>query len=228
MSATPTGPSDEPTDLSVGGGRDREERDRERQERERYYRYLFVTCSLCLNMLHFWSWTRRKRSESGWSILQQQSFAHPCLFQSIDGALQHWAGLTPARKKRGPGRTEEPLRLSPPHPAGLDQDRVGREKVFGSAFALSPVGSTEKSTQVNRDQNSVKNLLPEGVKGEKGSPGDALGDGEREPNKKECEPIVTTSPLPNLTLTAFKVSEFWRPSQLYQSKIHSLCGGASI
>merc|ERR550517_1269426 len=36
MSATPTGPSDEPTDLSVGGGRDREERDRERQERERY------------------------------------------------------------------------------------------------------------------------------------------------------------------------------------------------
>ena len=53
MSATPTGPSDEPTDLSVGGGRDREERDRERQERERYYRYLFVPCSLCLNMLHF-------------------------------------------------------------------------------------------------------------------------------------------------------------------------------
>ena len=36
--ATPTGPSDEPTDLSVGGGREREERDRERQERERYYR----------------------------------------------------------------------------------------------------------------------------------------------------------------------------------------------
>ena len=31
--------SDEPTDLSVGGGREREERDRERQERERYYRY---------------------------------------------------------------------------------------------------------------------------------------------------------------------------------------------
>jgi hypothetical protein len=30
--------SDEPTDLSVGGGRGREERDRERQERERYYR----------------------------------------------------------------------------------------------------------------------------------------------------------------------------------------------
>ena len=29
-------PSDEPTDLSVGGGR--EERDRERVERERYYR----------------------------------------------------------------------------------------------------------------------------------------------------------------------------------------------
>merc|ERR1719150_599041 len=40
MSATPTGPSDEPTDLSVGGGRDREERDRERQERERYYSQL--------------------------------------------------------------------------------------------------------------------------------------------------------------------------------------------
>merc|ERR1719328_783655 len=36
--ATPNGPSDEPTDLSVGGGREREERDRERQERERYYR----------------------------------------------------------------------------------------------------------------------------------------------------------------------------------------------
>ena len=53
MSATPTGPSDEPTDLSVGGGRDREERDRERQERERYYRYLFVPCSLRLNMLSF-------------------------------------------------------------------------------------------------------------------------------------------------------------------------------
>merc|ERR1719150_1688979 len=33
MSATPTGPSDEPTDLSVGGGRDR-------QERERYYSQL--------------------------------------------------------------------------------------------------------------------------------------------------------------------------------------------
>jgi len=38
--ATPTGPSDEPTDLSVGGGREREERDRERQERERYYSQL--------------------------------------------------------------------------------------------------------------------------------------------------------------------------------------------
>jgi len=33
-------PSDEPTDLSVGGGRDREERDRERLERERYYSQL--------------------------------------------------------------------------------------------------------------------------------------------------------------------------------------------
>jgi len=33
-------PSDEPTDLSVGGGREREERDRERQERERYYSQL--------------------------------------------------------------------------------------------------------------------------------------------------------------------------------------------
>ena len=49
--------------------------------------------------------------------------------------------------------------------------------------------------------------------------------GEREPNKKECDPIVTTSSLPNLTLTASKVSEFRRPTQLYQSKIHSLCGG---
>ena len=38
MATGPTGPSDEPTDLSVGGGREREERDRERQERERYYR----------------------------------------------------------------------------------------------------------------------------------------------------------------------------------------------
>jgi len=33
-------PSDEPTDLSVGGGREREERDRERLERERYYSQL--------------------------------------------------------------------------------------------------------------------------------------------------------------------------------------------
>ena len=46
MSATPTGPSDEPTDLSVGGGRDREERDRERQERERYYRYISLRTML--------------------------------------------------------------------------------------------------------------------------------------------------------------------------------------
>ena len=38
MATGPTGQSDEPTDLSVGGGREREERDRERQERERYYR----------------------------------------------------------------------------------------------------------------------------------------------------------------------------------------------
>ena len=46
--ATPTGPSDEPTDLSVGGGREREERDRERQERERYYRcsHLFAPTQL--------------------------------------------------------------------------------------------------------------------------------------------------------------------------------------
>ena len=49
MSATPTGPSDEPTDLSVGGGRDREERDRERQERERYYRFLFMLIAYILS-----------------------------------------------------------------------------------------------------------------------------------------------------------------------------------
>lgn len=46
---------------------------------------------------------------------------------------------------------------------------------------------------------------------------------ERELNKKECDPIVTTSPLPNLTLTASKVSEFRRPTQLHRPKIHSLC-----
>ena len=88
--ATPTGPSDEPTDLSVGGGREREERDRERQERERYYR-----CSHLFAPTQFYS-------------VSQQIF-HLCLLQSIDGALQHRAGIAPAREKRRPGGAAKPL-----------------------------------------------------------------------------------------------------------------------
>lgn len=38
--SSPISHSDEPTDLSTTGGREREERERERQERERYYSQL--------------------------------------------------------------------------------------------------------------------------------------------------------------------------------------------
>ena len=110
--ATPTGPSDEPTDLSVGGGREREERDRERQERERYYRW--QTLSMADNM---------KPS------LPRRIFVHPCLLQSIDGALQHRAGFAPARKKRRSGRATKPLWLPSPDPPGLHQDRVALDPI---------------------------------------------------------------------------------------------------